>query len=86
MEPLPIQKFQTRPWKFNRKRRRSGTDSVEIESKLLNCKIEKLFINTFINFKGDGKMLKKETGEGNTTLPVAISATNAETMDTESAK
>lgn len=32
MEPLPQQKFQQRPWRYNRKRRRSGTESAENES------------------------------------------------------
>lgn len=31
MEALPPQKFQPRPWRFGRKRRRSGTEATESE-------------------------------------------------------
>lgn len=31
MDPLPPAKFQARPWRYNRKRRRSGTEGGETE-------------------------------------------------------
>lgn len=31
MDPLPPSKFQSRPWRFNRKRRRSGTEGADTE-------------------------------------------------------
>lgn len=31
MDPLPAAKFQAKPWRYNRKRRRSGTESAETE-------------------------------------------------------
>lgn len=31
MDPLPPAKFQARPWRYNRKRRRSGTEAGETE-------------------------------------------------------
>lgn len=31
MDPLPPAKFQTRPWRYNRKRRRSGNEGAEAE-------------------------------------------------------
>lgn len=33
MDALPPQKFQPRPWRFGRKRRRSGTEATESEGK-----------------------------------------------------
>lgn len=33
MELLPPQKFAVRPWRFGRKRRRSGTEGTESEGK-----------------------------------------------------
>lgn len=35
MDALPPQKFQPRPWRFGRKRRRSGTEATESEGKLI---------------------------------------------------
>lgn len=37
MDPLPPAKFQARPWRYNRKRRRSGTeagDAAEADGKI----------------------------------------------------
>lgn len=33
MDALPPLKFQPRPWRFGRKRRRSGTEATESEGK-----------------------------------------------------
>uniref|UniRef100_A0A1B0GLJ2 DZF domain-containing protein n=1 Tax=Lutzomyia longipalpis TaxID=7200 RepID=A0A1B0GLJ2_LUTLO len=48
MDPLPQPKFVPRQWRFNRKRRRSGTDGAENEGDQVSST--------------DGKMVKKDEG------------------------
>lgn len=47
MDPLPTTKYQQRPYRFNRKRRRSGTEGLDAEGKIFfkiiliqNCQLD----------------------------------------------
>lgn len=71
MDALPPQKFQPRPWRFGRKRRRSGTEATESEGTILSQSLWLIYLhktetndrNGVSIFLGDSKLVKKEEGE-----------------------
>lgn len=72
MDPLPQPKYVPRQWRFNRKRRRSGTEGAENEGEFprsLGSSWKDLCYSLmFVAFAGDqvpsvdGKMVKKDEG------------------------
>lgn len=83
MEPLPPPKFVgNRNWRFNRKRRRSGTEGADNEGKRFGgcVRVKKALMYFFVSITADGKMVKKEDGKGDS------GGANVVDMDTESGK
>lgn len=62
MDALPTPKFQgSKPWnRYNRKRRRSGTENADSEGKISSIFLKIVCLKYFNSFPGDGKVSKKE--------------------------
>lgn len=84
MEPLPPPKFVgSRNWRFNRKRRRSGTEGADNEGKAWSHDYMVDVANSHLMYliPADGKMVKKEENKGESGTNNAVVD-----MDTEGAK